>query len=337
VNHMLKRWYTILETGNLPPGERPGPGLDWLSRWLLITRFCVMPMTLYAALLALLLALWQGYAVDWSAWCLAAIGLVLAHITNNMLNDWLDWRQGVDTKGYPRTEYSPHPLLSGLTTEGRLLAAILLCLALDAAIGAYLWWLRGWPIVAFALAGFALSTFYVAPPLHLKRHGLGELTVLVVWGPLMVGGTFYAVVGSLPAWVVWASLPYGLLVTTVLLGKHIDKYEYDLAKDVHTLPVLLGPRVARLLTRWALAAFFILVALEVWRGILPVTCLLVALALPRLHVVDQFFRRPRPYSRPPDDPIWPLWFAALAFLVVRLAGAWFLLGLLLAHWLPFSL
>ena len=57
---------------------------------------------------------------------------------------------------------------------------------------------RGWPIVAFALGGFLLSTAYTAPPLRLKKHGLGEPTVLVVWGPLMVGGTYYAATGAIP-------------------------------------------------------------------------------------------------------------------------------------------
>ena len=43
-------------------------------------------------------------------------------------------------------------------------------------------------MIVFALSGFLLSVAYTAPPLRLKKHGLGEATVLVVWGPLMVGG-----------------------------------------------------------------------------------------------------------------------------------------------------
>ena len=55
------------------------------------------------------------------------------------------------------------------------------------AIMLYLTAERGWPIIAFALGGFLLSAAYTAPPLRLKKHGLGEPTVVVVWGPLMVG------------------------------------------------------------------------------------------------------------------------------------------------------
>ena len=99
---------------------------------------------------------------------------------------------------------------------------------------------RGWPIIAFALGGFLLSSAYTAPPLRLKKHGLGEPTVLVVWGPLMVGGTYYAATGTIPGAVVLASLPYALLCTTVLMGKHIDKIPWDAPDGTHTLPVLLG-------------------------------------------------------------------------------------------------
>ena len=99
---------------------------------------------------------------------------------------------------------------------------------------------RGWPVAAFALAGLFISVFYVAPPLKLKHHGLGEPGVFVVWGPLMIGGTYYVTAGTLPSWMWLASIPYAIVVTTVLIGKHVDKYEQDRARGIHTLPVLLG-------------------------------------------------------------------------------------------------
>ena len=89
-----------------------------------------------------------------------------------------------------------------------------------------------------ALAGLFISVFYVAPPLKLKHRGLGEPGVFVVWGPLMIGGTYFVTTGQLPAWVWAASLPYAILVTTVLFGKHVDKLPADSAKGIHTLPVM---------------------------------------------------------------------------------------------------
>src|SRR5207247_6025294 len=99
---------------------------------------------------------------------------------------------------------------------------------------------RGAPIVAFALGGFVLSLAYTAPPLRLKKRGLGEPTVIAVWGPLMVGGTYYAATGTIPGAVLLASLPYALLCTTELMGKHIDKIPWDAPDGTRTLPVIMG-------------------------------------------------------------------------------------------------
>ena len=81
-------------------------------------------------------------------------------------------------------------------------------------------------VLAFALAGLFISVFYVAPPIRLKHHGLGEPGVFLVWGPLMVGGTFLVATGTDRRRGCWSSsVPYALLVTSVLFGKHIDKIE----------------------------------------------------------------------------------------------------------------
>ena len=126
-----------------------------------------------------------------------------------------------------------------------------------------------------ALFGLALAWIYSAPPLRLKKHGLGEPTVIVVWGPLMVGGVYYAATGSIPGAVIWASLPYAILCTTVLMGKHIDKAPWDGPAGTRTLPVILGDRVSRLVTRAMFVAFYLLTALLVVAGGFPVGTLLV--------------------------------------------------------------
>jgi hypothetical protein len=115
------------------------------------------------------------------------------------------------------------------------LAVIALNLA-DLAIMVVLALQRGWLVVVFAVTGLVLSIAYTSPPLRLKKRGLGELDVLVTWGPLMVAGTYFSAVGELP-WQVWvASVPYGLLCTSVLMGKHIDKIPYDEPTGTRTLP-----------------------------------------------------------------------------------------------------
>lgn len=321
---LLKNWGSVLTTQNLPDGAE----MDFVSRWLLILRASVFPMTLVSGLIGGLLAVGQPGA-RFGCFLLALVGLLVAHSANNMINDFFDVAGGVDTEGYVRTVYAPHPILSGLVSQNTLLAAILVANLVDLGILALLVQARGWPVLVFALSGLFISVFYVAPPLQLKHHGYGEPGVAVVWGPLMIGGTYYATTGSAPAWVFLASLPYAMLVTTVLFGKHVDKHDSDRAKGIRTLPVLLGKEKALAWTRWMMAAYFPLVGLLVLTGTVGVWCLLSLAAIPRLLETLDTFRKPPPPSPPPGYPIWPLWYVAWAFRLNRQAGGLFVLGLLL--------
>jgi 1,4-dihydroxy-2-naphthoate octaprenyltransferase len=325
VRERLLAWKEILETAN-PPVARP---LDTVGKWLVITRAAVFPMTIWSGLIGGLLAVEAartsgGAAVDWGLFLIAVVGLVLSHAANNMINDYFDTTGGVDTEGYVRALYAPHPILSGWVTKGQLRAAILIVNVIGAGIMLYL---------------AAVSVFYVAPPIRLKHHGLGEPGVLIVWGPLMVGGTFLAATGTIPGWVLLASIPYALIVTSVLFGKHIDKIEADSKLGVRTLPVILGEARARTVGSWLMILFYPLTVLLVVVGWVGPWVLLVALAIPRLVSVLKVFAAPKP-AAPPDwypSTGWPLWFVGFAFIHTRRAGGLFTLGLVLNALLPVTL
>jgi 1,4-dihydroxy-2-naphthoate octaprenyltransferase len=320
---VLARWRHILRTSNPPEGH-----LDPVSRWLVLTRAAVLPMTITAGVVGGLLAVGHGVRLDLFA--LAMAGIILAHMSNNLMNDLFDLDAGSDTKEYPRALYAPHPILSGMISRRGLALAALLVNLLDLAILVVLFVARGWPVVAFALGGFFLSVAYTTPPLRLKKRGLGELDVLIVWGPLMVGGTYYAAVGHIPWQVIAASIPYGLLCTAVLMGKHIDKLEWDAPQGIKTLPVLLGERTSRRFTQVLMAAFYISVVGLVIARALPWPALVAVAALPALVKVWKPFGQPRPDEPPRNFPVWPLWFAPIAFLHTRRAGALLILGLAIA-------
>jgi 1,4-dihydroxy-2-naphthoate octaprenyltransferase len=322
----LRSWSYALRTTNPPPG--PIEGLDAVTRWIVVSRAAVLPMTAVAGLVAGLLAIGHP-GLDWRWLGLAVLGITLAHLANNLMNDLYDTSTGSDSASYPRALYAPHPILSGLVTRRSLVVASVLINAADLVILVVLANARGWPVIVFAVSGFLLSVAYTAPPLRLKKHGLGEPDVLVVWGPLMVGGTYYAATGTLDWRVLLASLPYGLLCTAVLMGKHTDKIPFDEPLGIRTLPVLLGPERARAVTLGLMAGFYPLVGLSVLVGALPWPSLLVLLAVPRLVKIWPYLRKPPPDEPPAGFPVWPLWYAALAFLHTRRAGALLVIGLAL--------
>src|SRR6185436_919250 len=322
-NELFENWRYAISQGNIPRGR----AIDPVTKWLLIVRACVFPMTLTSGLIGGLLAAATAPSIDWGYLALACVGLVLAHGANNMINDYFDLEGGVDTEGYTRTLYAPHPILSGLISKKGLLAVIAAVNLVDLAIMCVLTAARGWPVIAFALAGLFISVFYVEPPLKLKHHGLGEPGVAIVWGPLMIGGTYYVSSGTLPSWVWLATIPYALSVMTVLVGKHVDKYEQDSAKGIHTLPVLLGKQTSLRLNQLLMIAFYPIVGLLVLRGDLGLGVLLVAFAIPRLLKVLKAYSEPKPATAPKGFLLWPLWYVAIAFYHNKLAGGLFVLGL----------
>jgi 1,4-dihydroxy-2-naphthoate polyprenyltransferase len=320
----LAAWrYAFLTTN--PPEQGV---VDGVTRWLVVTRAGVLPMTITSGLIAVLLAAVGPFQADWLNIALAVIGIVVAHLANNLMNDLADTEVGNDTKDYPRALYAPHPILAGLVTKKQLLIGIAICQVIDLAIMVTLIQRRDWWIAAFALGGLFLSWAYTAPPLRLKKVGLGELDVLITWGPLMVGGVYYAGTGALPWQVLAAATVYALLPTTVLLGKHIDKLPYDAPVGTRTFPVIIGEAPAKVVTGAMMIVYYLGVIVLVVTKALPWPALLTFLTVPLLIRTLAAFRAPKPIEAPPDNPVWPLWWAPLAFLHTRRAGGLLILGLL---------
>jgi 1,4-dihydroxy-2-naphthoate polyprenyltransferase len=299
--------------------------LDLVSKWLVATRAAVLIITFISAAIAGILALRAG-KFDLMLWLLLTVGLLLAHATNNLLNDLTDHIKGVDKDNYFRAQYGPQPLEHGLLTMRQVLvyAAVTGLIALLA--GGYLVYLRGaLGLILLGLGAFFVL-FYTWP---LKYIGLGELAVLVVWGPLMIGGGYYIITGDWDWNVVIASLPYALGATTVIFGKHIDKFAADKAKGIHTLPVLLGERNARYAAIGMMALQYALTIYLVAIGYFTPALLLVLLALTAVPLVFGVYLKAKPEQRPANYPAdtWPLWFVAFAFLHNRRFGLLFLLGL----------
>src|SRR6267142_5197538 len=134
----LSNWGEIIRTQNLSADKE----MDPVSRWLLITRASVFPMTIISGLIGGLLAA-RAPGADGLLFTLALVGLVVAHAANNMINDYFDLESGVDSQDYVRAQYAPHPILSGWVTKRQLAVAILIANAIDLAILLFLVTQRG--------------------------------------------------------------------------------------------------------------------------------------------------------------------------------------------------
>jgi 1,4-dihydroxy-2-naphthoate octaprenyltransferase len=301
--------------------------LDIISKWLITTRAAVLIMTFISAALAGIFAYRDG-GFSWVRWLLLAVGLVFAHATNNITNDITDHNKGVDKDNYFRTQYGLQPLEMGLMSEHQMwtYAAVTGLIALAAGVPLVI---AGGPLAWLLLAlGIFFVLFYTFP---LKYIGLGEIAVIVVWGPLMVGGGYFVLTGDWNWLVVLASLPYALGTTMVIFGKHIDKIEADAEKKIRTLPVLMGEKTARYFTLAMMCIQYLLVIYLILIGYFSWVLLIVLVGITAVPAVWQIYKSKKPVTRPENyrEDVWPLYFVAVSFLHNRRFGMLYLLGIIL--------
>lgn len=305
--------------------------LDVISKWLIATRSAVTTVTLYSCAIGGLLA-WRDGFFSIIPWLIITIGLFVAHGTNNILNDYTDFSRGVDKDNYFRTQYGVHPLYQGFWTSRLQLRwfAISGVIAILSGIYAILYTGLSPVIIGLFLFGAAILLLYTWP---LKYLALGELSIFLIWGPILVSGVYLVLARGMvnSVWsVALAAIPFGLSVVSINIGKHIDKSVEDRAKRIGTLPVVLGEKSARILN-CAIIAFIYLVTLYlifVPRFFTPIM-LIVLFAGKRALYAFMVHTKPRPIEPPKEWPGWPAWFSGFTFYHNRLFENLFLLGLVI--------
>jgi 1,4-dihydroxy-2-naphthoate octaprenyltransferase len=199
--------------------------------FLLLTPVCV--------LLGIAVAYASGVPVDWTACAIAMIGAVAAHVSVNALNEYEDFRSGLDL----RTARTPFSGGSGTLVANPTLAEAarligLGALMLTALCGLILVWRVDWGLLPIGVSGLLLVYFYTSKInrnrwLCLIAPGLG-------FGPLIVVGTHFAITGTWSASAVLASLVPFFLVSNLLLLNQFPDVEADRSVGRDNLPVALG-------------------------------------------------------------------------------------------------
>jgi len=173
----------------------------------------------------------------------ALFAAVMIQIGTNLANDYFDCLHGADQcdrVGPVRVTQS------GLATPNQVLVATALAFALACAAGLYLVIRGGWPILLIGLLSILSGILYTAGPYPLGYHGLGELFVLVFFGPVAVSGTYYVQALQVTPTVLLIGLAPGLMSVAILTVNNIRDRESDRRAGKRTLAVRFGLRIARL-------------------------------------------------------------------------------------------
>ena len=199
-------------------------------------RLKTLPAAAAPVLVGVALAVEAGAFHALAALC-ALLGALLIQVGTNYANDAEDFVRGADTEARkgPRRATA-----AGLVSPGQMRVAAAIAFSFAFAAGGYLIIRGGWPILALGLVSIASGVAYTAGRYALAYTGLADLFVLVFFGPVAVGGTFYVQALSLPNWVPVAGLGPGFLATAILLANNVRDVDEDRAADKRTLVVRFG-------------------------------------------------------------------------------------------------
>ncbi|MHB0777036.1 prenyltransferase [Halomonas sp. WWR20] len=210
---------------------------------------------------------------------LVLLGAVCAHAAVNLLNEYEDFRSGLDleTRRTPFSGGSGSLPAFPLAAPGVGITGLFM-LGVTTLIGSYFLWLRGPGLLAIGLAGLLLVVTYTrwitrSPLLCLLAPGLG-------FGPIMVLGTTLALGGNIDATATLASAVALLLVSELLLVNQFPDIEADRRVGRRHLPIVLGiPACARIAPGLLIGAYLGVAAASI-TGIFPLAALIALLPLP---------------------------------------------------------
>ena len=186
----------------------------------------------------------------------ALVGALLIQVGTNFANDYYDARKGADTderEGFTRVTQA------GLIPPGTVRRAMYLTYAAAIAVGIYLVYVGGVPILVVGLSSVAAGVLYTGGPYPYGYRGLGDLFVFLYFGVVAVAGTYYVQAaallaaplsvgvppGTLPLSAVVAGLAPAGLSTCILVVNNVRDRETDAAAGKRTLAVVLGYRGSR--------------------------------------------------------------------------------------------
>ncbi len=203
------------------------------------------PKTLWAAVAPVLIgtamAIETGGAHALSA-VAAAFGAVMIQIGTNLANDYFDFKKGADSGNRLGPTRATQ---AGLVSPSAMKNATAIAFTLAFLAGTYLVFRGGWPIVTIGLLSILFGVLYTAGPFPLAYTGLADPFVLLFFGPVAVGGTYYVQTLSINSTVIIAGLAPGLFSMAILTVNNLRDVSSDRINSKKTLAVRLGPTFSR--------------------------------------------------------------------------------------------
>lgn len=210
-----------------------------MNAWILAAR----PKTLSAAVVPVLAgAALVRTPLKWGLLACTLLGAVFIQIATNYINDALDFKKGADTG----ERLGPTRVTAaGLLSANAVMMGAYLCFGAAAACGVPLIIHGGWPLLAIGVASIIAAYAYTGGPYPLAYHGLGEIFVIVFFGIVAVGGTYFVQTLGWTTDITIAGFGVGCLATVLLVINNLRDVASDRVSNKRTTVVRFGETFAR--------------------------------------------------------------------------------------------
>lgn len=259
--------------------------------------------------------------LSWGWLIILGLALFFMEVAKNAWGDIFDYDSGTDlrVKKEDRTSFSggKRVLVDGLLTRRQTWMMAFGFGGAGIALGIAMVFLHEPMLVWIGIVGLILGWSYHGPPLRLAYRGLGELDVVLCYGPLITLATYTLQTHQLNVDILWLSLPLGIFIAAFLWVNEFPDYEADLAVGKRNLVVRLGRRRASRTLPLIYGLGFAILWILPWVSGLPSMVRLGLVAVPAAcYVVFGVWRQPEDFYR--GRPVQP---AALLTFVLYSAGA----------------
>jgi 1,4-dihydroxy-2-naphthoate octaprenyltransferase len=248
-----------------------------IRTWMRAIRLRFLLASVIAVSNGIAFAFWKDKQIDLSNAILTFAGVICLHASIDLLNDYWDYKRGIDTITR-RTKFSGGTgvLPENLLKPSEVYSVGLILLLLGTLVGMYFVVIRG--IIIALILGFAILAVYFYST-NIVNLGLGEAFVAVK-GILIVVGAFYVQTSSIGAGVVYVGIITGILSASVLFVNSFPDYQADRSRGRRTLVIMLGRQRAVKIFPWIILSTYILILAGVFLGYLKIYSLGSLLSVP---------------------------------------------------------
>ena len=309
-------------------GRRVKPRLSfgWLA--LRTTRAPFLSATIIPVVLGIAVAAHHG-TWDLGLALMTVLAASFIHLALNVANDVFDTLSGADAANTTPTKFSGGSRVAhyGLVSLKGLALLSALLYAAGIGIGLYLALVTDfWPLFWLGVAGVAISIIYTAPPFRLVHRGLGEISVGLGFGPIMVLGAYFVQTERFAWEAGFASIPVAILIALILYVNEIPDRRGDAAAGKRTLPVRWSREAVVTAYIAAVALTYAAIAGGAAFGIIPRPTILALATIPLAVKVARGLREHY------DSPYTLMTFMGVNIQLHALTGGLLILGYLIAIW-----